>query len=200
MLPAAPPADAQSYGLRGSNGSFGKGFGRPGIGRGHNSQIRHGKFGSHRLRNRHSRSIVDRRSNKGGFRSGKFDSRGLGERRDRAKTARHFDHGLRHGFLPTYGAGYRSRDRDDDYESADDASGGLEDMSDSAADTQPDQILPVTPKWIRVDIRVPADGASTGAAAYAQSSLAEDCRNPTIEITVDGKPNEAFREDCRRAN
>lgn len=200
MLPAAPPAEAQFRSFSGSNSSLGKGFGRPGIGRGHNRQIRHGKVRLHRFRNRHSRSVIDRRFDKSRFRPGTFDSLGSGKRHKRSRFARRFDRRFGRGFLPTYGSGYRRYYEDEELENYDDPGRGAEDRSDAGSEAQPQPSPPVTPKWIHVEVLVNADGSLPGDEIVAQSGTGGNCRNGKIEITVDGKPVEAYREDCRRAN
>ncbi len=192
MLPVAPSAQAQTRGAHGVNTSFNKAIGNPGIGRGHRS---------HRLfRHRHSRSIFDRRFNEGGSRQERRDSRKFHEDRERSKFDKRFDHGFRHRYFPIYGSGYRRYDEDENFEYQEDPSGGPEDGSGTASEIQPQPSVPVTPKWIRVEVQVPAESAATVGDSYAQSGLDGSCRDGKIEITVDGKPIEAFREDCRRAN
>ena len=197
VLPVAPSAQAQTRGAHGVNTSFNKAIGNPGIGRGHRS---------HRLfRNRHSRSIFDRRLfrsifdrrfNEGGSRQERRDSRKFHEDRERSKFDKRFDHGFRHRYFPTYGSGYRRYDEDENFEYQEDPSGGPEDGSGTASEIQPQPSVPVTPKWIRVEVQVPVESAATVGDSYAQSGLDGSCRDGKIEITVDGKPIEAFREDC----
>lgn len=194
MLPAAPSAHAQKRGAHGVNSSFNKAVGIRGIDRGHNSQIRHGKFRARQFRNRHGRSILDRRFNISPSRHGRRGSRKFDEGHNRSRFEKRFDPGFGRGFFPTFGSGYRRGDEDSDYESPVDPSGGSEDRPDTT------QNLPVTPKWIRVEVLVTAEGSSTGEDSYEESGLGSNCRNGKIEITVNGQPVEAFREDCRRAN
>jgi hypothetical protein len=197
MLPAALPADAGSPSFK---GSFNTGHSRPNIGRGLNSGIRHGKFGPHRLRNRHDRSVIDKRFDKSRFRPGTFEPLGFGKRHKRSRFARRFDHRFGRGFLPTYGSRNRRYYEDEELENYDDPGRGAEDRSGTGSEAQPQPSPPVTPKWIRVEVQVPAEGSASGGASVAQSGVDENCRDGTTQITVDGKPVEAYREDCRRAN
>ena len=199
-LPAAPSAQAQTRGAHGVNSSFDKAIGTGGIGRGHNGRFRHGKLGLGKFDRRHGRSKFTRRRDEDRNQRERLDAGDLPEDHNRSDIGKRFDHGFRNSFFPTYGSRYRRYDDYGDYESPDDSSGQAVDRSDPGSETQPQQIIPVTPKWIRVDVQVPAEGSSTGEDTYAKSSAGGSCLDGKTEITVDGKPVDAFREDCRRAN
>ena len=228
MVPAAPSAEAQMRGSHGVNSSFGRGFGHRGVGvgvgrthrshrfrnrhsrtkfdrRSNDRRSRHQRFESRKFDDRHNRSRSGRHLDKGEFDGKRFDRDKINSGRNRSKFDPHFGFGVRDGFFATYGNGYGrydydryDDDRDNEYR--DDQGGGSEGRSDAGYETPPPPSPPVTPKWIRVDVQVPVDGASTGGAAYAQGSPGADCGDATTEITVNGQSIEVIREDCRRPN
>lgn len=194
MLPAADPAEAQYRPLSGGSGSVGKGFGKPGIGLGPGRQLRPGSLRSPRLRDRRGRPVFAKRSDSRRFRADKVGSRRFDNRRRRS------DRRFRRGYFPAYG--YRDRRYYDDegFEYDEESGRGPEAGADTAAETQPPAIPPVTPKWIRVEVQVPADGSTAGGDAVAQNETGGDCRDGTTQITVNGQPIAAYREDCRGVN
>ena len=90
-----------------------------------------------------------------------------------------------------YDRGYRHRDDPRPAPSTQPAAG-------AAAPSYQDR--PVTPKWVHVSGTDGALGPSTAAGAYSNGGLRRNCLSVKTQITVDGKPMDAFGEACLSAD
>jgi hypothetical protein len=111
---------------------------------------------------------------------------GVVRRRDRKR--RHFN-------APNYTYGYYSGYRYRDYQQPAPST-----QSEASAAAPSYQDRPVTPKWVHVS---GTDGAllpSTTEGLYADGGLRGNCLSVKTEITVDGKPMDAFGEACLSAD
>ena len=61
---------------------------------------------------------------------------------------------------------------------------------------QPYQARPVTPKWVSVGSADNALGAYSAEAPKADGAAGKNCLSVKTQITVNGKPYDAFGEAC----
>jgi len=69
--------------------------------------------------------------------------------------------------------------------------------TEPSAAVAPYQDRPVTPKWVHVGS---ADGDPAPFGVFADGGLHSNCLNVKTEITVDGRPMDAFGEACLLAD
>jgi hypothetical protein len=148
----------------------GKGKGKPNVVRSSGQHVKGG----------HGSSFGQKRIHKQSKR------RGVVSRRDRKR--RHFN---APGYYYSYNRGYSYRDTPTSEPSY---------RSEASAAVPPYQDRPVTPKWVHVSGTDDALGLSTTEGSYAEGGLRRNCLSVTTEITVDGKPMNAFGEACLSAD
>ena len=112
--------------------------------------------------------------------------RGVVRRRDRKRR-----HSYSSGYYYGYDRGYRYRDYPQPAPST---------QSEASAAAPSYQDRPVTPKWVHVSGTDGALGLSTTEGLYADGWLRGNCLSVKTEITVDGKPMDAFGEACLSAD
>ncbi len=131
-----------------------------------------------------------RQSRQGHFKQKRFQqqsqrSRFVRRRGDRRRNFR------ASGYYYGYDRGYRYRDTPRSEPSY---------RSEASAAVQSYQNRPVTPKWVHVSGTDGALGSSTVEGTYADGGLRRNCLSVKTEITVDGKPMDAFGEACLSAD
>jgi hypothetical protein len=111
---------------------------------------------------------------------------GFVRRRDR--TRRHFN-------APNYTYGYDSGYR---YRATPRSEPSYRSAASAVVPLYQDR--PVTPKWVHVSSTDGALGLSTTEGSYAEGGFRRNCLSVKTEITVDGKPMNAFGEACLSAD
>jgi hypothetical protein len=112
--------------------------------------------------------------------------KGVVKRRDRKR--RHLN---APSYTYSYNRGYRYRDYPQPAPS-------YQPEASAAAPSYQDR--PVTPKWVHVSSLDGALGPSTLEGSYAEGGLRRNCLSVKTQITVDGKPMDAFGEACLSAD
>ncbi len=97
--------------------------------------------------------------------------------------------------MPTYYYGYRRGYRYRDYPRSEPSY-----RPEKNEVVQPYQYRPVIPKWVHVGGINSTLGASTVAEPYAGGDPRRNCLSVKTEITIDGKPMDAFGEACLLAD
>jgi hypothetical protein len=113
----------------------------------------------------------------------------------RTGVVRRRDRKRRHSTAPNYTYGYGSVYRYRDYPQPAPST-----QSETSAPAPSYQDRPVTPKWVHVSGTDGALGLSTTEGLYADGGLRGNCLSVKTEITVDGKPMDAFGEACLSAD
>ncbi len=163
------------------------GKGKPGFVRVSKQQVRSGHgsgFAQKRLA-RHS-NFKQKRFHKRSERPD-FVKRRAQRRRNYYGSGRSYGSGYGYG----YDRGYRYRDYRQPVPSY---------RPEASAPVQPYQDRPVTPKWVHVSSLDGALGPSTLEGSYAEGGLRRNCLSVKTQITVDGKPMDAFGEACLSAD
>ena len=111
---------------------------------------------------------------------------GFVKRRDRKRP--HFK-------APNYTYGYDSDYRYRNYPRSEPSY-----RSEASAAVPPYRDRPVTPKWVHVSSIDDTLLSSTTEGSYADGGLRRNCLSVKTEITVDGKPMDAFGEACLSAD
>ena len=183
MGTAAPSAYAGSKRSH-AHGSFGKsGHGGRVARYGHKGHSYHGKFKSHK-RYKHSRF-----SNRHHFHKGHKHRR----------FARRHHYKRRYAYVPYYGYGYGYRYRRA-YRYRDYPAPRRNYPANGDTVAQPNQDIPVTPKWVHVYGLDGTEGPPTSEDPYGEGVLRKNCLNVKTEIMIDGQPVEAFGQACQQAN
>ncbi len=131
----------------------------------------------------------------GAFRPGHFKPKSVLTHRKRPNFARRRDHKRRAVFVPGYYFGY---DRGYRY--------GYDPQPAPRYQADPDPAAasyrhpPVTPKWIHVSSLDDASDPGGSGQAYGDGGFGNNCLSVKTEITVDGRPMEAFGEACLSAD
>jgi hypothetical protein len=104
-------------------------------------------------------------------------------------------YGSGYGYGSSYGYGYDRGYRYRDYQQP-----APSYRPEASAPVQSYQDRPVTPKWVHVSSLDDDLGPSTLEGSYAEGGLRRNCLSVKTQITVDGKPMDAFGEACLSAD
>ncbi len=129
------------------------------------------------------------------FRHGRLKLNRFHKHDKRLSFAKSRKHKRRHVYVPTYYYGYRRGYRYRNYPSSTPSY-----RSEKSDAVQPNQYRPVIPKWVHVGDIDGTLGPPTIEEPYGGGGLRRNCLSVKTEITIDGKPMEAFGEACLLAD
>lgn len=129
------------------------------------------------------------------FRNGHFQQKHFHKHGKRSRSVKRRSHKRRHVYLRGYTYDY---DRGYRYRNYPQPTPSTQSYAETAAPSYRDR--PVTPKWISVSNLDGALVSSGVEGAYDDGGLRRNCLSVKTQITVDGKPLDAFGEACISAD